>query len=344
MNNAISFSDINTYQRCPRQYKYRVVDRLERRKKPKALVLGIFAHELLKEYFLYRQANPEAGHGLAALRMASVAHNTLVDKSKHLFKEEHEALKEDLNMIYAIVVGYVKQYSQDWTILHVEEEFIMLLDSGDVISFTPDLVVMDPGGDVWVVDHKTTSRMPEHGLPFGDLQSLLYYSGVKALYPTCSGFIFNRMRKKLPVAPRLTKTGDLRVADLKRIDTTYEVLRDFLIDEAPQLLDDTAHRQRLAELRDAPDRFYWTETVRINEVMVDNVLKDVEHTLKAMESDNTTGYYFRAFLEDGGYKSCSKCPYMRLCHSDLVGWDSKLIIKEDYVPRQPKNPYESEEQ
>ncbi|NIT79248.1 MAG: hypothetical protein GWN58_12880, partial [Anaerolineae bacterium] len=63
---------------------------------------------------------------------------------------------------------------------HVEEEFYVTLDNGSVLSFTPDLVVQDRNGFVWIVDHKTTTALPTGEQPFADLQATLYYAGVKA--------------------------------------------------------------------------------------------------------------------------------------------------------------------
>jgi hypothetical protein len=259
------------------------------------------------------------------------------------FEEELKDAAKELDLIVKVVERYVEQYTEDWEVLHVEEEFLYILPNNEVVTFTPDLVVRDKNGAVWIIDHKTTSRGVEGGIPFGDMQSLLYYAGVRELYPECAGFIFNRLRKKIPTKPRLTKTGKTRVADLERIDTTYEVLRDFLQDKAPGLLSDPAHQRRLAKLRDQGDRFFWTEQVYVNDATVEAVVADVAHLANEIVGPGMPGkyHYPRHLLESNGYKDCRKCPYQRLCHAELVGWDTETILEEDYKPRGPKNEYES---
>lgn len=336
-NNARSFSDISTYQRCAKRYWFRVVNNLQKKKRSTDLFLGTAIHEIMKDYFIYLQVNSTTHYDQLA---ASVAR--LMDEFDETTEfEDEKAVAYDLIKEAADIVSrYIQSEDvSNWEVLHVEETFYATLDTGAVISFTPDLVVRDTSGTVWIIDHKSTSRMPTEGIPFGDFQSMLYLVGVQALYPECAGFIYNRLRKKSPTSPRLTKTGDKRVADLRRIDTTYEILKAFLVDEAPDLLDDEAHRIRLAELRDSTGRWFWSEAVYANENAIDTILDEVASTCKTMDEDTT---YARNLYEDNGWNSCSKCPFARLCQADLLGWNTDQILNEDYEPRDPKNPYEGE--
>lgn len=341
MNNARSYSDINTYQRCPKQYQYRVVWGIERKKLAIDLFRGIEAHEYLKMFFLSIQRGLSVDE--AWLLVHSYAHERINSFREVMLDNEMADARKEAEVILSIIERYCKRYAQDWEILHVEEEFYFELGNGEVISFTPDLVVRDRNGSIWIIDHKTTSRGVEEGVPFGDMQALLYYAGVKALYPECKGFIFNRIRKKIPSTPRLTKKGTPKVAYLKTIDTTYEILLEFLKTEAPFLLNDLDHRRRLAQLRDQGDRFFWTENVFVNEDTVMNVLADVEFVTLQIKHSEDTNRFPRHLLQSNGYKDCQKCPYQRLCHAEMVGWDTVDLINEDFQARGPKNEYEGED-
>ncbi len=132
------------------------------------------------------------------------------------------------------------------------------------------------------------------------------------------------------------------MADLARIDTTYEILRDFLQETAPGLLADPVHQRRLAELRDEGNRFFWTEQIYVNDETVVQVLDDVDFVIDQIELSEQTGRYPRHLLESRGYKDCRKCSCQPLCHAEMVGWDTQEILGQ-YQPRGPKNPYESEE-
>ncbi|KKK67140.1 hypothetical protein LCGC14_2957040, partial [marine sediment metagenome] len=305
--NGTSYSAINTYQRCPKLYFYKYVKNLQRNKRSVALTQGTDAHKFLQVFFLALQ---QGRHVSGAWDEVYAYTDELAAANKELtFEDEHAEYVELLAETLQWIAGYCDQYGEEWEVLHVEEEFLIMFETGEIITFTPDLVVRDRNGYVWIIDHKTTSAIPDSGIPFGDMQALLYYAGVQAIYPECRGFIFNRLRKKIPTQPRLTKTGDKRVADFKRIDTTYEVLRDFLVDEAPDLLNDPTHQQRLAELRDAPERWFWTETVYVNESTEEATLEDVAVVLGQMQASKEITAYPRNLQEDRGYLSCGKCAF-----------------------------------
>jgi len=338
--NAESYSGINTYQRCPNLYFYKYECNLQPIKRSVALQQGTDAHEMLKVFFLALQQGENTDGAWAAVM--DYASGLLAENKKIAFEDEQIEYHELVDETIRWVASYCDQYGEEWEVLHAEEEFVMILDSGKVISFTPDLVVRDRSGAVWIIDHKTTAAIPESGIPFGDMQALLYYAGVKDMYPECAGFIFNRIRKKTPTQPRLTKTGAKRVADLKRIDTTYETLRDFLQAEAPELMADPAHQQRLAELRDAPERWFWTENVYVNETTEQIILDDAAAVLAQMDASIETGMWPRNLQEDRGYKSCNKCSFKPLCQAQMLGWDTEVLLKMEYEARDPKNPYEGE--
>jgi RecB family exonuclease len=317
-----SYSAINTYGRCPRLYKYRYIDNLEPKHKDENLFMGSVVHSLLEHFYL---GDIEEYY---SQELGKVLHST------ELFDDEKEEQHKILNDAYALVDQYRSTYLDNWEVLHVEEEFHLEKFSGEIseVTFTPDLVVRE-GSDVWIVDHKTTSNTrPDELEPgFADLQALLYYAGVKQHYPEVRGFIFNYLRKKIPSTPRLTKTAPVRVANLDRLDTTYENLRDFLQSEAPSLLNDEAHRQKLAELKDR-NRFFWRTTLRVDENSVENVLEDTAMTLKMIEVAESSGRFPRVIA--AGYDGCQRCSFRSPCEAALLDWDEELILSTYYKERE----------
>lgn len=318
--NATSYTDLQVFGRCPRKYYYRTKVRIQPKRKAAYFRMGSTVHKMFELI--------ELGEGLPRI-VAEMEGEVHADTT--LFAEEIEGRLEIIRDAARIVEGYYEYYENDWEILHVEETFLIMLDSGAVISFTPDLVVRDRNGFVWIVDRKTTNSTPTDGLPFADLQALLYYAGVKALYPDLRGFIFDRLRKKVPTQPRLTKTGEKRVADLNRIDTTYEILRNFLETEAPDLLDNLDHRRRLAELADH-NRFYFRETVIVTDEQVQNMLLDVDAQLLLVRTAERSDAYPRV-LQSVGMSSCDKCEFVQICQAELLGWDTERVLDEFYEPR-----------
>ena len=193
------------------------------------------------------------------------------------------------------------------------------------------------------MDHKTTSRSAD-SVGVGDFQAFLYSSVMREIYPDFRGFIFNRLRKKVPTQPRLTKTGNKRVADIGRIDTTFEILRDFIMDEAPELMEDEAHRRRLAELKDE-DRFFYREYVFVTAEMAEDMLMDVEQMMFDIKMHEKTGRWPRHFLPYAGAQACENCPFKELCVAELRGYDTEHVLEffEDRDMSHREYDYEIEE-
>ncbi len=339
--NAYSFSDIATFRRCPNGYRYKNILKLQRKVRSDALYQGTLVHEALMAYYLARRDPGSIGEARQAVNDFFAA--AYKDSQENPTRFADELLEEKIIIEDSedLVKRYLDKYDDEtWTILHVEETFFVTMDNGQIISFTPDLVVRDRNGYVWIIDHKTTSGAPGPNQAV-DTQALLYYAGVSVLYPELRGFVFNKLRKKRPTKPRLNKTGKLAVTDLNRIDTTYEILRDFITEAAPELLDDERHRRRLAELRDQ-ERFFWREQMVITTDQADTILYEAGITINLIETVRAGGWWPRTMQEDRGYTSCSRCEFNRLCQAELLQWDVETVIQEDYEPRDAKNPYEAE--
>lgn len=308
-----SYSDLLTGQRCWKKFEYSVVRRLQRKARPVNLELGTIVHELLMADYQGKDIGERANE----LEQEAIERGVFLDDEiltmRDLVAEGHE---------YAL--RYLEHYPDDeWEILHIEETFLVTVD-GVELSFTPDLVVRDSRG-VWVVDHKTSSSLPSGDLPVGNYQAFLYSAVMREIYPDFRGFIFNFIRKKIPREPRLTKTGDKRVADLKRIDTDYETLRDFLLENAPDLMDDPAHRKRLAELKDE-NRFFWRQYVFTTEAMDQKILEDTKVLAGMADLCEETGVYPRSFLPYAGAQECDNCQFKEICVAELRDYNIEPVM------------------
>lgn len=315
-----SYSDLQTASRCLAKYYYRVNLNLEPRRAAEYFDVGTYVHKLLLAYY-----TGSVDDTLQALKDQIAADG-------ELFSDQRDEQLRLLDEALKIVLRYALKYIEDtgWTVLHAEESFEYALGSGEMLTYTPDLVVRDTDGNVWVVDHKTTSDGVPRELPVADLQVLLYLSGIKEKYPECQGLIFNYLRKKNPTMPRLNKTGEPRVNNLNNIDTTYGVLRAFLEAEAPDLLDDPGHAARLEELNEY-DRFFFRQVVRVDDATLKRALDDARGLIAIVRTQT----YPRSFVSFGP-TACQTCPYKDLCMGELLGYDTARIIREQYKTREKK--------
>lgn len=316
-----SFSDLATFQRCPQKYYYRVIENIE----PSswtggALNEGTAAHEFLAG--AYRGDDLE----YVAVRLMEMW------RTADMYDDDVVELTTTIARARSWVEGYTDYYGLDeWEILSVEESF-----QGEHLSYTPDLIVRDWREDIWIVDHKTTQEVPTEHVAMADLQALSYFTEVSKKYDNCKGFIFNYIRKKTPTVPRLNKTGPRKVNNLARIDTTFQVLRNFLINEAPDLLDDPEHRQRLAELKDVGNRFYFRDTIRMDEHTAEFAELNLQKSLELLNQATSNELYPRVMVR-AGMMSCERCPYLQLCRGELLGSDVRWIRDNEYKQRVSKD-------
>lgn len=323
-DNATSYSEFQCYQRCPMKYKYNYVYRLERKVRDVNLHRGILAHTYLEKGFLALQKGGDPFAALdAVFEMYMGDEYTNIMLNDELI--EHEDMVREAKDI--ITNYFLQDHWKDWEILHVEETFYIQVE-GQVVSFTPDLVIRRPDGTVWVVDHKTTSSKLDDKLPFGDLQAGVYITGVRAVYPETVGFIWDYIRWKLPVEPRLTKTGQKRVAYLNTIDTTYQVLRDFVVEEG--LVDDADHRARLLQLKEM-NTFFQTLEYTVSDEAEETFWADLLGQKKLMDLSVSQSFYFRTFV-DSHYGGCNSCGYNIICKAEMEGGATEALVEEFYQP------------
>lgn len=328
---TLSYSEAATFLRCPRKYKHRAIDSIQKVGyfKP-AIYRGSHFHELMKRYHL--------GEDFIQYHIDTIA---AVEQDEDRFAELRGERLDELELAFGIFNRYIEQYADELgeiEVLNVEEEFVV--ETTDLtFTTTPDLVYRDPHGLLWVRDYKTVGSIPEE-FPFGDLQPIFTTTAVAAVYNEPVNFEYHYIRAKLPTEPRLNKTGPKKVNNLNRIDTTFEVLRDFLADEAPDLLTDEEHKARLAELREH-DRFFKRITFYGTPDQLGRNI-DLMSDIGTKVCDAQDQEFFPMVPVHVGVGSCGSCEFKDLCTAEFYGYNVEAVLRDEYEPRAEKNPYEED--
>lgn len=296
-----SHTSLKQAQRCYKAWAYKYIERLQPKERPAHLARGSNLHEGL--FHLYD--GDEASMGVWVL----------------------ESSDEDV----AIIERYAEHWTDTWDVLHAEEEFRMQL--GDhLVTFIPDLVV-EINGEVWIVDHKTTANIPDEYDPYNmtDFQHLLYVGGLRQLGYNVKGFIFNYIRTKAPTEPKLIKDGS-RIANLRAIDTTPEILQAFAEMHGMETMEDV--QDKLMILRHTPNRYFQRHFLMVPDEAVEQAMADTEAVLDelAAKEENDGPWPRHVISKGGGYMSCGKCDYQPICHADLLGINRDAVLL-DYIER-----------
>jgi len=305
-----SHSALKKFQRCQLQWKYYYIDKLELPEKKAHFARGSELHRLLELYYSDGDAFWDA---------------------------YTEASPEDIYLIDRYCNKWEPKLEDEWKVLAVEQEFILEIGEHKLV-FIPDLIVQI-GDDVWVVDHKTTANIPDEWDEYNmtDFQHLLYIAGVRELYPNVRGFIFNYMRTKAPGMPKLIKDGS-RIADVRRLDTDYNTLHEYA--NAFGMLDHEDVKDKLQILNLAPDKYFQRHYIIAPDAAIEQCLADTEAVLDEMgwkedTKELGTTYPRHVVGKFGGASSCSNCDYQPLCHSELLGINTDLVLL-NYIERPPK--------
>lgn len=335
----LSHSDIDTMARCPKKFEYRVKRRLQSTRRDKKLRIGTWAHAMLRDEFLLLGGIPN--DDMSAFDRYSEI-RCEIRNDPDLFQDEKDELLEGLELAHHMVGSFLEKHEAllaNWRILHVEEEFVAQVGEYE-ITFTPDLIVQEiDTGQIWIIDWKTAASIPSKRQ--FSYQLLLYTAGVKAVYPDLAGFKFIYLRKKIPTQPKLNKTktnGVYWVSDVKRVDTTYELLLDFIEREAPYLMDESTHFMRLQDLAEN-DTFVKIDTMYVSDEAMANALDDA---LAWADQIAQSTSFPRSYLSTG-VQACSSCEFQSLCEAELLGLDTSELLELEYEPREEKNPYERED-
>jgi hypothetical protein len=318
---SFSQSKLKTFNRCPKQFEYKYVQGLEPKKKDRAPYLGNWLHKCLETY--YAQGDWKIGH------------EEYLALWNGMFEEEREEMSKVRGkpgtplpqVVERIMRSYLWYYRNDgWKAVLIEKEIdIETPLPGVHFKGRIDLAVEDDEGLIWMVDHKSTAKIPEANVYHAmDPQLMLYPWGAEKQYGIkLAGVVYNYISSKPPSVPKLTaKTGQI---SKRKIRTDYPTLLRFLKKnhEDPQ---DWAHVLRPLS-KESP--FLKRYRLPRERHVTQEVLKDALSVVKRMGEARR---FSRSISKD-----CSFCPYVDLCRAELNGFDSKHIRTSMFQPREEEH-------
>jgi hypothetical protein len=316
----VSQSSINTWRKCKKQYHYKFIEKLEKKAAPVSLYKGKIIHELIEARINGKDWRPVLKEHLEEF-------DKMFDEEKIMYGD----LPTDLP---AIMEGYERMYEdEDLTYLELhgkkaEFDFFVPLDDKPIeeseLVFTGkiDTVARDSNNRVWLMDHKTFKKLPSENFRFVNQQSLLYSWAMPFMgLPEPDGMIWDYIRTKLPTKPQILARGGISKA--KSIDTTYDTYLGVIIENN---LDPEDYRDILNNLQGAELNFYRRIYLPTKKNMIDSVVRDLKETaleIKALQEITQA----RNLSKD-----CDFCSFKTLCQTELQGFDSDFVRKNEYRP------------
>lgn len=315
----INQSQLKVWRRCQRQWDYKFRQRLEPKTRDRAMHLGSWIHACLEWH--YRVGDWRIGHDL------------FVTEYNKLFEEERRALDKTTEPLPAqverIMASYFFRYKDDgWKVVATEKEWRTTVNTSAgpiTLGGKLDLVIEDAEGLVWVVDTKSTTKIPEldafHAM---DPQLILYPWGIERdpewaeilQGRPLAGIQFNYVRSKPPTIPKLNKDRTIsKVAIVTDYPTGLQFLKDNNLDPADfsEWLDGLLASEEMLVRYKLP----------ISETATKRVVYESLRTARSIIDHSDV---VRNVTRD-----CDRCPYRTLCRAELFGMDTTFIREHDFV-------------
>jgi hypothetical protein len=312
-----SWSEIKTFQRCPKQHEYKYVQGLVPKQRQRPLFLGSWVHAALESY--YKQGDWKIGY------------KEYLDQYNKLMKEEQDLLnRRSKGTLPELVVSIIKSYlwyyrEESWKILAVEEKFKVTVTFGGLkftIKGIIDLVIEDENGDIWVIDHKTASAIPDptsfHAM---DPQLMIYpWATKQVLDLEPRGIIYNYIQSKAPTVPQLLKNGGI---SKRKVRTDYPTLVRFLKASGQDLADWVGVLRPLKRRSPFLRRYKLPREPQVTKEILRDVLTVATHIAQDKHRSRTIT------------RDCARmCSFHDLCRNELNGMDTTLQRQVQFTLRE----------
>lgn len=321
----LSYSQITCYKRCKKKWYFRYVLRLKTIHAPRPLNVGKLVHVGIGKFY----ANEDWREAMKSAHLENVE---TIEKAESLSDEEVIQYITEAEEHYEDAVGVVERYlehdvtnpllPEGWKVLAVEQEFLVEVDGAkDLLYGFIDMVVEDPDGNIWGVEHKSGEQffMTEQ-LSLNE-QTTMYLAVLKSKYGSdrVKGMIYNLIRTKKPSVPKLTKQGTMSKA---AIDTTWDIYERELVKHGL----DPADYSDMKEKLEGNKFFDRTYTYRTNRE-INNFLTELAVVMNEI-SDQRAELCYRTPCKECSW-DCKE--FQELCIMDYKGLDTEEYIRHTYI-------------
>lgn len=322
-------SGLKNWRHCHRLYHYKYIQRLEKRRKPNALVRGTVVHAMIEA-----KAKGEDPWEVF---------DEFIKENQKIFQEEQEYIGME-DIISDIMEGYFSYYKNDDLkplpikstkgVRYAEHSFLVPLieDKGIYFGGIIDMIVTDEKGRVWLMDHKTHKTLPKGDIAYLNIQSNLYAWAMKQdpNLPEPVGMVWNYIRWKQPSKPEVLKSGALSKSS--KIDTTWDIYKKAVKEAGLDIKD---YEDMKETLKGKEEDFYVRHYLPFNKSVQNNILEDAKSTALDIYKNS------RKIKDRNITRDCSWCEFYQICQAELKGLDTSTILKFEYKIKEKDNEEET---
>jgi hypothetical protein len=306
----ISQSKIKTWRQCHRQYHYKFVELLKKKRVKRPFTFGGIVHQMIEAHAegddpFEKLDEIELEKG-AYFRREIEMYGDIIEDLRHIMKEYFDYWGD--SMVY---VRKNKRSS--------EHEFRIELLNG--LWFTGRIDAVGKAKKMrWVVEHKTFSRMPSEDDRWRSVQAAVYFRALQIMgWQECDGVLWDYISSKPPMVPELLKNGKM---SQKRLVTLPSKLREYIRENNLDKKDYAEYLKAAAERR---NEYFIRLYNPVKRPVVDMVWEDFLET--AVDIADNHG---KKKARNIG-RHCTWCDYEGLCRAEMQGSDVDFLIGREYV-------------
>ncbi len=234
-----SYSAIDTYLRCPQQYKFQEIDRI-RAPKSREAIFGSLVHDTLEYMFSRTPLYPTLDEIVAYFREHWPAREVFLAESKN-DPLKRPWTEDEAKLFFEEGVRMLKKFYEsnapwNYLVVDLESRFEVALrdeKTGEthILAGIIDRIDKLPDGKYEIIDYKTGKRMPSQDMLNRDLQLSLYSLGLQNRWPHLKpediklSLYFLKHDEKLTAHPAPDATEKIKKHVLKTINEIQEKIK-----------------------------------------------------------------------------------------------------------------------
>jgi hypothetical protein len=286
----ISWSRINRFRTCPKQYYYSYIEELEGQPN-ESLLLGSLMHRMIDAYYT----------GVEDLEVIQDEYESLI--RQNLVTQSRTLLK-------SVLASYIQYYDKEIAeekIVASEQSIVTEWDGEDQIEIIIDKVV-ERDGLITLRDHKTTTgplKYTTDNVQYNN-QLLLYATVLQdASNISVDAVEIDEIRLGELQEPPRNKNGkptaDIRQLTFTTYESYYNTLASMELEDAPE------YQNALAQLEKRGHPLFRRLTVMLNQELLSNVMEDTHITYTRLKENK---------FERNVGRLCDWCEFKDLCRLD----------------------------
>lgn len=320
----LSNSKLGTWRRCPYKYQYKYVRQLRSKRKARPLELGTWMHELLEHWYGAMIPGQESHYDWRQV------HRDRTKKFNNLFDVEKEDLGDLPVDALRIFKGYLRRYGLEdrkrWKVIDVELDEIITLPNGLRFQIIIDLVIEEPDGGLWIVDHKNVGKFMDPDFMLLDAQLARYFWGAEHMgYGPLRGIMFNQINTSKRVTPKTLTDGTLE----KRSNTSCDPYTYMDLCKKMGIRMDGQTKAFVQKLLRRRDEWWLRSRLPKDPPLIERLMEELyigAEEIVYAEQDNKFARTVR--------KDCTwDCEFKIPCQLELLGGDADNFLKSHFTDK-----------